>query len=117
MKNTKLFISALCLLLLCVLTSCGGAETPEETTPEHQETEVAPEKEKTVIIAERGKSTEFQLVYGLKDDEAPKAAFRLANLIKAIPILNWSELPMYRRRKRRTVKYWSERTIDRNAPN
>ncbi len=83
MKNTKLFISALCLLFFGILISCGGAETPEETTEEYLETEVVPEKEKTVIIAERGKSTEFQLVYGLKDDESPKAAFRLANLIKA----------------------------------
>ena len=80
MKNTKLFISALCLLLFGILISCGGAETPEVTTSEHQETEAVPEKEKTVIIAERGKGTEFQLVYGLKDDESPKAAFRLANL-------------------------------------
>ena len=83
MKNTKLFISALCLLLFGILISCGGSETPEVTTSEHHETEAVPEKEKTVIIAERGKGTEFQLVYGLKDDESPKAAFRLANLIKA----------------------------------
>lgn len=82
MKRSSFFIFAVWLLLLCVLTSCADGVTTEESTQECAESTAPPEEEKTVIIAERGKSTEFQLVYGLKDDESPIAAFNLAKRIK-----------------------------------
>lgn len=84
MKHFRLFITVLCLLFVCILPSCRGAEVAEEsTTTAQQETETLPEKENTISIAERGKDAGFQLVYGLKDDESPIAAYNLIKLIKA----------------------------------
>lgn len=84
MKRSHFFIFTVCLLLLCVLTSCADEVVTEESTQAYTESTAPHEEEKTVIIAERGKSTEFQLVYGLKDDESPIAAFNLAKRIKAL---------------------------------
>lgn len=84
MKHFRLFITVLCLLVVCILQSCRGVEVREEsTTAARQETDTLPEKEKTISIAERGKDAEFQLVYGLKDDESPIAAYNLIKLIMA----------------------------------
>jgi len=82
MKSLRLFIAALCLMFVFIFPACRAAEAPVESTTEaQQESEPLPEKKTTISIAERGKETEFQLIYGLKDDESPLAAFRLAKLI------------------------------------
>ena len=82
MKRSLLFLTALCLAF-CAFVSCGDSDASEETTIDTEIT-VAPEENNTVVIAEKGKSSEFQLVYGLKDDESPQAAFSLAKLIKEL---------------------------------
>ena len=82
MKRSLLFVTALCLFF-CVLVSCGALDAPEESLIATESTAV-PEENNTVVIAEKGKNSEFQIVYGLKDDESPKAAFSLSKLIKSL---------------------------------
>ena len=74
MKHSKVFLCFICLILLC--TSFTACQKESDVSND-------PPKKHTICIAEKGKLSDFKLVYGSEDDETSKLAAKLANSLKS----------------------------------